>query len=228
VQNRSEVVFLTILHKNSRESFIVRKQIVLIFSIVCTVTATVQAETVYFLVGETGTPLHNDCYLLPLDDLKSIRYARGLILTGNGPEGTIVVANVYPWDGNGININRNYLEPGMPAWSWYVQFEAFTEVAIEWCDGCPSGVEMHPELWHRICFWGYTVVAELGTDLEPWFCNLDVDNDLDFDDFAMFAEHWMESGCGHRYWCGGADINGSGAVDIDDLAIFAENWLWSD
>jgi len=203
-----------------------RKWIISIFSIVFTIGAAAQAETVYFLVGEIY-PYHNDCYLLPLDNPSDIEHARDLIKYGPGIGGAIVVGYVYPGYGGGININRNYLQAGMPSWSWNVQFVEFADIAIELCDGWPGWVEECPECWFEICFWSYTVVVKLGTNLEPWYCNLDVDNDVDFGDLAMFAEHWKEPGCGHRYWCGGADLDGSGEVDFYDLAIFAENWLWS-
>lgn len=221
-----------------------RKWVILM--VLAVLGAEVQAETVYFLVGEK-VPLYNDCYVLPLDDPYWIDYARGLlgepnepnkvnhglggIKVGNAEYGTIVVADIYRWEGEGININRNYLEPNLAAWSWVVVFNTFASAAIELCDGWPGGVEEALDYWiddvGNVCFNAYTVVAELGTNLEPWFCNLDADDDVDFDDFAMFAEQWGQSGCGHRYWCGGADIDGSGTVDGRDLAIFAENWLWS-
>jgi hypothetical protein len=63
------------------------------------------------------------------------------------------------------------------------------------------------------------VVAELGTDLESWNCDLSADGSIDFDDFSMFAARWKE------LLLGGPDIDGSGEVDIYDLAVFADNWL---
>jgi hypothetical protein len=45
---------------------------------------------------------------------------------------------------------------------------------------------------------------------------------VNFIDFAVFAEHWLETECGP---CGGADLTGNGEVDMDDLREFAENWL---
>jgi hypothetical protein len=45
---------------------------------------------------------------------------------------------------------------------------------------------------------------------------------LNFIDFAVFAEHWLETECGP---CGGADLTGNGEVDMDDLQKFAGNWL---
>jgi hypothetical protein len=55
--------------------------------------------------------------------------------------------------------------------------------------------------------------------------DFDNDCDVDFMDFAFFAGHWLQQGCGEPGWCGRADINGSGAVDEFDLQRFSQNWL---
>lgn len=198
--------------------------------------SSVCAETVYFLVGEIS-PSYNDSYVLPLSDPCDIAHARDLI--EYGPDeiiATIAVAPIERWDpNNGININRDYLQKGIPAWSWYVTgFYGFGEFAIEECDGWPTGVEDSLEAWvgeggvGQVCFWAYTVIAELGTDLEPWNCDLDVNSNVNFDDWAMFAAYWQDSNCSHRYYCEGTDIDGSGIVDSNDIAIIARNWLWEE
>ncbi len=134
---------------------------------------------------------------------------------------------------NGININRDYLQPGIPVWSWYItEFLEFAEATIEFCDGWPGHVEVGYVGGEKeggvICFWSYTVVAELGTDLEPWNCDLTVDGIIDSNDLAWFTSHWLDSGCCHRYYCEGTDIDGSGEVDFYDFAIFANNWVWEE
>ncbi len=43
---------------------------------------------------------------------------------------------------------------------------------------------------------------------------------VSFDDFAVFADYWLESGAGLP-----ADLDGSGAVDLDDLKMFVYDWL---
>ncbi len=60
------------------------------------------------------------------------------------------------------------------------------------------------------------------TYTEPPTPDIDDDNDVDFDDFAMFAAYWMETGCG---LCGGADIHVDGNVDLYDLDEFTKDWL---
>jgi hypothetical protein len=46
---------------------------------------------------------------------------------------------------------------------------------------------------------------------------------VDFDDFALIALHWLETGCnGEPDSCEGTDLDGNGEVGIGDLAILAE------
>ena len=46
---------------------------------------------------------------------------------------------------------------------------------------------------------------------------------VEFDDFARFAAHWLESGCNlDNNWCDGADLNQSGDVNEADLMLFAD------
>ena len=49
---------------------------------------------------------------------------------------------------------------------------------------------------------------------------------VEFDDFARFALHWLESGCNSgNSWCSGADLNQSGDADATDLGLFVNYWL---
>jgi hypothetical protein len=54
----------------------------------------------------------------------------------------------------------------------------------------------------------------------------DFDGDIrvDFMDFALFAERWLESD-NRFFWCHGTDLTNDGKVDFDDLRVFAGNWL---
>jgi hypothetical protein len=53
--------------------------------------------------------------------------------------------------------------------------------------------------------------------------DMDKDYDVDFMDFALFAQYWQQTNCGK---CGGADLaGGDGNVDVNDLQQFVENWL---
>src|SRR6266498_5514485 len=101
-------------------------------------------ETTYFLVAEPpGRLVHNDSYALPLSKQEDIDHARYLISLGNsvfsGSHLVLVVANIGPGkDG----INRNFLDPQFPKWSWQVsQFLGFGDATIEILDGSPTQME---------------------------------------------------------------------------------------
>ena len=49
---------------------------------------------------------------------------------------------------------------------------------------------------------------------------------VNFEDFAILANYWMDYVCSEPNWCEGCDFDHSGIVDLNDLRIFAENWLW--
>ncbi len=47
-----------------------------------------------------------------------------------------------------------------------------------------------------------------------------------FRHFATFAAHWLDGDCNDlNNWCGGADLDYSGAVDWVDLDLFVGEWL---
>ncbi|MGB7582034.1 MAG: hypothetical protein WBL85_06260 [Sedimentisphaerales bacterium] len=43
---------------------------------------------------------------------------------------------------------------------------------------------------------------------------------VDFPDFAIFAQYWLETGVGLP-----ADLDGNGIVNLDDLKLFVNEWL---
>jgi len=56
--------------------------------------------------------------------------------------------------------------------------------------------------------------------------DLDGDCDVDFVDYAQFAEEWLNSGCTNlNGFCNGADIEIDGTVNTTDLAKLAQEWL---
>ena len=49
---------------------------------------------------------------------------------------------------------------------------------------------------------------------------------VNFEDFAEFARHWLDTPCdAGNDWCGGADLDESGDVTIGDLREIAYFWL---
>ena len=58
----------------------------------------------------------------------------------------------------------------------------------------------------------------------------DIDNDweVDFADYALFANYWLAEDCNEPGWCGGADLNQTGQANIYDLSILMKYWLEKD
>lgn len=185
--------------------------------------STFDCPPTYFLVAEME-PYHNDSYALLLTDPWDVSGAYMLAEFGCGSV-CIVHAYIDLWDPkDGINLNRNYLDPNAPSWSWYVtEFLEFAQASIELCDGSPTLTEEYAG--DEICYWRYTIVAALGTELDPWCYVLEADCIADFNDLEIVASHWLESGCEYPGWCGGADLNVSGKVDFVDFALLAERWF---
>src|SRR6266542_534611 len=130
-------------------------------------------ETNYFLVGNLRAceciPGGFDGYVLPLSKQEDIDHARYLISLGPAVRFTEGAAPLVSADvGCGKDgINRNYLVPRLPEWSWHVvKFLGFGDFAAEIYDGTATGLE-GANWWSsmgtvRIGFWDYTVVRELG------------------------------------------------------------------
>ena len=192
----------------------------------CIVASPAQGETVYFLVGEI-VPSDNDCYVLALDNPPDIAHARDLIEYGIGIGESIVVATIERLPpGTRSTINHS-CAPGSPGWSWEVSFNHFADIAAEICDGWPTWVEECPSCWpsgSTICFWSYTVVAELETDIEPPECDLTGDKFVNFEDLAVLASQWLQAPLTPS-----ADIApspfGDGIVNLLDLAALTDSWM---
>ena len=139
----------------------------LAFAAIALLLATAAAATpatVWFVVAETQ-PDHGDSFLLPLTDPAHIADARALVASGSGHGVRSIVAATIAAGGDGFN--RDVLREGQPPWSWHVSgFHGFFDIAIELCDGWPGFIEEDVAAFiantsGQVCFWGYTVVAEL-------------------------------------------------------------------
>ena len=137
------------------------------------------AETVYFVVGEwPGEEIYGDSYVVPIEDPLDIQHARDLVMFGPEAVGDPIVVAAIEAGADGIN--RDWLAPGAPEWSWHVtEFQGFAFATIEILDGYPTFVEDNlawwientnqpsaPEVGH-IGFWSYTIIAELPAVPEP-------------------------------------------------------------
>jgi hypothetical protein len=133
--------------------------------------AEARADVVHFLVAERpDQAAHHDSFVLPLDDPEAIAHARALITQGPEIGRPIVHARIAA---GADGVNRDYLAPGAPEWSWHVtDFLDFADLTVEILDGWPGYVEGDVPGWiantgGEIGFWGYTVTAELPVVPEP-------------------------------------------------------------
>lgn len=145
----------------------------LVLFFAASLACTVAGETVYFLVGTVSRiwDRKNESYVLPLSKEEDINYARYLISRNQLGflEGDRAIVGAYVTAGMD-GINRNYLDPRFPGWSWHVsEFLGFAEVTIEILSGSPDLLENSFDWAHQtatgkyaIGFWGFTVVRELG------------------------------------------------------------------
>ena len=75
---------------------------------------------------------------------------------------------------------------------------------------------------------GIVDIYDLQIFAELWLwpvADVDMDRAVNFTDYAIFADNWMDDTCCDPNWCGGTDFDHSGSVDMLDLAIFAGYWL---
>ena len=144
-------------------------RLIVAYSILLVASVTkAQTNTVYFLVATVWDCRPCGSYVLPLSKPEDIAQARQLILaTPTNGNGKIVGARIAAGkDG----INRDYLAPGCPEWSWHVtEFVRFADYSAEILDGSPRAVEQDVDGWIRntggvIGFWAYGVVRELGPE----------------------------------------------------------------
>ena len=91
-----------------------------------------------------------------------------------------------------------------------VPFSRSIEVNIE------SRYAIDGSKWMSVAFWYQHPCVS---------ADFDLDCDVDFSDFAVFASYWLRSDCDEPGWCGGADFDNNHKVDMQDLAVLAENWL---
>lgn len=80
--------------------------------------------------------------------------------------------------------------------------------------------ENHTILWQAEHILNPTALIDLVAIDGCLAANLDAIGSVNLNDFALFAEFWMQDGT-----YGTADIDGSGTADLHDIAIMAQHWL---
>jgi len=76
-------------------------------------------------------------------------------------------------------------------------------------------------IWDGDCD-GVSVVDMGAYEYKPVAADTTDDCSVDFSDFCMMSEHWLETGCNP---CGGADLDGDAKVTLSDLSVLACGWL---
>jgi len=69
---------------------------------------------------------------------------------------------------------------------------------------------------------GTPPLVDMGAYEHTYPCDFNFSGSVDFKDFSILANHWLEINCGS---CDGADLTGDRGVAIDDLQEFTHWWL---
>ena len=123
--------------------------------------------------------------------------------------------NIYCWAADYMNIDNP--DPNTP--------HPIVESGLELCS--VSGIlEQYTKLSDGWDYYQLLTTKEEDFQIEQ-MADLDGDCGVDFADFGIFAEHWLQSGCAEPNWCGGADLvhDANAVVDMFDLLEFTQNWL---
>jgi hypothetical protein len=54
--------------------------------------------------------------------------------------------------------------------------------------------------------------------------DIDKDDEVNFEDFALFASEWLNTNCCQTDHCSGADLDMNGSVGFEDLEVFTQEW----
>jgi hypothetical protein len=135
-------------------------------SLILSLAAAAQAETVWFEVAEIETE-RDQSFLVALTDPEHIANARALIANGGRPSDSLPGILLARIGVGGDGFNRDIRDPEQRLWRWHIdQVDGFGGLAIELCDGWPGFIEENPKAFIRntggqICLWGYTIKSEL-------------------------------------------------------------------
>jgi len=140
---------------------------------------------------------------------------------GKEPDNYILESNVDPnltcWASDYMNIDKGV----GPIYHSYVA------VGQNFC-GVSGILEQYTGEVDGI-YYDYYQLLTTGTEsfIIEQTADLDGNCGVDFADFSIFAEHWLQSGCAEQDWCGGADLvhDANAVVDMFDLLEFTQNWL---
>ena len=119
---------------------------------------------------------------------------------------------------------------GANFWAWAGEGRPLVPYGSTWEPGDPwIGDPPHEQQgWYSVYDADVTTLSIISAYADDMYAlgpipgDLELDRDVDFIDFSLFAEQWRTIACGQ---CGGADLTGDGDVDEEDIALFTHNWL---
>lgn len=133
-------------------------------------------------------------------------------------------------------ILESNVDPNLACWaSDYMNDDAteiyhpYVEIGQNFC-GVAGVLEQYDGLKEGIDYDYYQLLTTSTEDFTIYqTADFDGDCDVDFLDFSVFAQHWLEDGCTGPDWCGGADLihDANEIVDMFDLMEFSQYWLES-
>ncbi|MHC4911573.1 MAG: LamG-like jellyroll fold domain-containing protein [Planctomycetota bacterium] len=130
-------------------------------------------------------------------------------------DGVVVTFEDVPLSGDAAATNSFQIEmffvDGSICVSW------LEHAAISGVAGLSKGGGLPPVYFSESDLTGYL-------PCRPW-CDVSRDYGVNFEDYVVFALHWLEEDCGIPYWCDKTDFDLSGTADGVDLKIFSEDWL---
>ncbi len=174
-----------------------------------------QTEPKGWLVADHNSEKYEGMLIKVIDvNVKDIGY-------GKEPDNYILESNVNPnltcWASDYMNIDKG----GGPI------YHPSVTVGQRFC-GVSGILEQYTGEVEGIYYDYYQLLT---TSTESFIieqtADFDDDCDVDFADFGIFAEHWLQSGCAEPDWCGGADLvhDVNATVDMFDLSEFVQHWL---
>jgi len=120
-------------------------------------------------------------------------------------------SDIFPGSGANSQSDGCYVIEGLPSGIYSVQIyvtgyisESITDVIVN-APSDTSGIN-------------FTLKKIIPADF-------DMDLHVDFVDYAVLANHWMNQNCNEPDWCDGTDLDKDGSLNWLDLAQFTENWL---
>jgi hypothetical protein len=149
----------------------------------------------------------------------------------------VTVADLNYGKANDNYVLQSNVDPDQSCWATdYMNsdneqiYHPYVQIGQAFC-GVTGILEQYAGCSEGICYDYYQLLTMSTEDfVVDQVADFDFDCDVDFVDFAIFAENWRSdrSAQGGPDWCSMADLtteSSAGVVDIFDFVIFVERWL---